>query len=270
MMAGWRRPVIAVILLAFGATAPQAARLNGYLAPGSFDILKVLPPAPKPGDPAYQTDRDTFHATRSLLNLDRGDLATNDVGLSEDELAADFSCALGFRFDPHKAPATMRLLTRAEIDDAHAVIEAKGRYRRLRPFQIDAGPTCQPIDNIEGNPDYPSGHAAYGWTWATLLSELDPERSEAILARGKAYGESRIVCGVHNASAVEAGRVTALSTFGAMKNQPSFRSDLGAAQQEFDTLRAHAHDLSTSRHCAAENALVVQPILPILQKSTHD
>ena len=44
-----------------------------------------------------------------------------------------------------------------------------------------------------------------GWAWALILSELAPDRADAILARGLAYGESRAVCGVHYASDVEAG-----------------------------------------------------------------
>src|SRR6478736_1422280 len=52
--------------------------------------------------------------------------------------------------------------------------------------------------------DYPSGHAAWGWTWATILAAIAPDRAQQILARGKAYGASRVVCGAHNASSIDA------------------------------------------------------------------
>ena len=36
--------------------------------------------------------------------------------------------------------------------------------------------------------------SAIGWTWALTLSEISPDQTDAILARGRAFGESRVVC----------------------------------------------------------------------------
>ncbi|MGY4398372.1 hypothetical protein ACVWZA_003578 [Sphingomonas sp. UYAg733] len=66
------------------------------------------------------------------------------------------------------------------------------------------------------------------------------------MARGRAYGESRIVCGVHNACAVEAGRTTALSTVAAKHGQAGFMADVAMARPQ---------------GCEAEARLVAQPIL---------
>ena len=81
-----------------------------------------------------------------------------------------------------------------------------------------------------------------------------------IMARGRAYGESRIVCGVHNATAVEAGRMTSASTLAAVHAQAAFQADLALARAELAALRA---DPATPRpeNCPAEAALVAQPIL---------
>jgi membrane-associated phospholipid phosphatase len=46
-----------------------------------------------------------------------------------------------------------------------------------------------------------------------ILAELVPEAASDVLARARAFGQSRIVCGVHNASAVEAGWMTATAVF---------------------------------------------------------
>ncbi len=48
-----------------------------------------------------------------------------------------------------------------------------------------------------------------GWTWAMSLAQLAPDRTAPLLARGRAIGDSRVVCGVHNESAVDAARVAA-------------------------------------------------------------
>jgi acid phosphatase (class A) len=44
---------------------------------------------------------------------------------------------------------------------------------------------------------YPSGHTAIGLAWALILCELFPENANLILDRGRAFGESRVVCNVH-------------------------------------------------------------------------
>ena len=63
---------------------------------------------------------------------------------------------------------------------------------------------------------YPSGHATQGWAYALILASLVPEKATPILARGRAYGESRIVCGVHWLSDVAAGRLTGTAVFAAL------------------------------------------------------
>ena len=59
----------------------------------------------------------------------------------------------------------------------------KERFRRLRPYEIE--PRLQPcIDDVQGDLSYPSGHAAYGYAMAYLLSSLVPERRAGAARRG--------------------------------------------------------------------------------------
>ena len=58
--------------------------------------------------------------------------------------------------------------------------------------------------------------AAAEHTWALILAALVPEKATPILVRGRAYGESRIVCGVHWLSDVVAGRLTGTAVFAAL------------------------------------------------------
>ena len=62
--------VISAALLAAvaigGVAAQQRARPAGYLATGAFDLLRVLPAAPRPGDPLAEADRAVFRGTRAL------------------------------------------------------------------------------------------------------------------------------------------------------------------------------------------------------------
>ena len=254
---------LSAIALAQGVVErPEGEEPLVYLAKGAFDILAVLPPAPQRDDPRWQADRAIFRQTRALVGSPRWRLATNDVKLGTGDMMRDFSCAMGVELTPANAPLTARLIEKAGSDTARNTGIAKSFYKRERPYLIDKGPVCQPVGELQGSYDYPSGHTTAGWTWATLLAQLAPDRATAILARGRAFGESRIVCGAHNASAVEAGRLSASATLPALSSSPAFQADLAAARTELSALRqAPAAARPAVAGCAAERALIAQPIL---------
>ncbi len=246
---------VAVPALLYGQQ-PRA----GYLPSGTIDVTDILPASPQKGDARYEADRAIFKATRHWLGTPRGDLATKDVNTGVPYMMSAFSCAVGVALTPQNAPALVKVISKAGIDTQTQSGAAKDYFKRLRPFQIDKGQTCQAPEELKGSYDYPSGHATWAWTWASLLSELVPDRATMIMARGRAYGESRIVCGVHNTTAVEAGRMTSASTLAAVHAQAAFQADLALARAEMTALRA---DPATPKpeNCAAEAALVSQPIL---------
>ena len=261
------RLIITVTLASLDAVAgaqqaPSLAGVTaGYLKPGAFDVLAILPSAPTSTDPRGVADRAIFKTTRALQGSPRWALATNDVKSAPADLFRDFSCAMGIALTPETAPRTAALIRRAAIDTARQTNIAKTFYKRQRPFLIDRGPICQPAAEVADSCDYPSGHTTAGWTIATLLAEIAPDRATALLARGRAYGESRIVCGVHNASAVDAGRLSAASTLIAMQGDPAFIADLAAASQEITALRqASGVTKPDAALCTREAALVAQPL----------
>lgn len=175
------------------------------------------------------------------------------------DMLRNYACAAGIELSPGLAPVTTRLLATAARDTARPNNIAKRHFQRLRPFLIDQGPICQPAQEVANSFDYPSGHTTLGWTWALILAELLPDRATAILARGRAYGESRIVCGVHNASAVEAGRLSATLSVTRMRVSPTFQSDFAAARAEL--LRLPEMAASMVERCNAEaSVLSVSPL----------
>lgn len=250
----------ALATLTLAAAGLAADKPQGYLAEGAFDLLAVLPPAPVAGDARYKADRTIFRQTRRLVGTPRYRLATQDAVEGPSALMADFSCAAGVTLTPQDAPRTAALVARAGADTARQTNRAKTVYKRLRPFQIDKGAICQPKADLVDSYDYPSGHTTRGWTWALVLSDLLPDRVTPLLARGRAYGDSRFVCGAHNESAVEAGKLSAGATMQAVRQTPAYQADAAAARAE---LRALIADPATPRPtgCAAEAALVAQKVL---------
>jgi acid phosphatase (class A) len=245
------RNIVRVSSAAFAFTAvlwsqPAAApaRVHGYLTPEQTSgVVRIVPPAPTTGDARFEADMAIFHATRSLEGTPRWKLAQSDDNLSLAGLLHAFRCALGLDLTPESAPALTTLLNRANSDAGDAAGVLKVKYQHKRPFQVAAGDVCvspQGKAALEHSPDYPSGHTALSWETGLILAELVPDAASDVLARAREFGQSRIVCGVHNTSAVEAGWMTATAVFAMQSASPEFHKDLDAARKELAALRAHA------------------------------
>ncbi|SER88506.1 acid phosphatase [Sphingobium sp. YR768] len=255
---------------AFAAPGFGADRPAGYLTPGEFDVTSVLEPAPRRGDPRFDTDRKIFRATRKLEGTPRWTLATNDVDYSVPALLHDYSCAVGATLTPDNAPRLVAVLERAGSDTSAQTNIAKNIYQRERPFTFDRGPVCQPTSELFDKKrnkmsfDYPSGHTTRGWTWALVLTAIAPDRAQQILQRGRAYGDSRFVCGAHNESAVEAGMQSASATMALVSTKPAYQVDLAAARAELAALRSA--NSAPPQGCEAEAALIAQRVMPALDR----
>jgi acid phosphatase (class A) len=237
------------------SAAPADADLDaGYIPAHGLDGTRFLPPPPTEG-PRAEADRRIFQDTRALKDTPRWALARNDADQTSAATLKDFSCAVGIALTPASVPLAFGLLERFVRDQAPVLEPAKARYNRPRPFVAAKGDICVArTDDLARNPDYPSGHAAWAWAVALILGEAAPERRDLILARGRAYGESRVVCGVHTASAIEAGQMLGAAMVSAAQASSSFRNDVQEVAAELAAARRSAPAPDPAQ-CAAEQAL---------------
>ncbi|ACL58629.1 acid phosphatase [Methylobacterium nodulans] len=240
---------------------PQAPARKPYLGEGALDTTVILPPPPASGTEADAGDRLTFAGTRALKGTPRWTLATADVAGGASHLLADFSCALGTRLDPARLPAVMGLLERARLDVVAAVDRPKAHFARVRPHVGNDLPICvERSERLAKSNSYPSGHATEGWTYALILAAAAPAQATAILRRGRIYGESRLVCGVHWRSDVEAGRTTGAALFAALQGDAAFRADLDRARAELAQVLSGPPVTPDAATCAAEAAAAANPL----------
>lgn len=234
----------------------SVAAVKPFLSAASEpQVTSVLPPAPVAGTPRYEADRAVFRATRWLEGSTRWALAVHDVDTSVAATLGDFSCAMGRSLDPARAPHLAALLERLKRDAGQISGPAKKANHRQRPFQIDSGAVCQPVKELAHSFDYPSGHATWGWTTGLVLAELAPDRATDILLRARGFAESRVICGAHNLTAIQAGATTAASLVAALHASPEFVKALAQARTELDTLRTTAPRPDAQR-CADELELI--------------
>ncbi|MDW3682213.1 phosphatase PAP2 family protein [Cupriavidus sp. CV2] len=234
--------------------------LAGYLpADARPDSLALVPPPPAPGSAAQALDDEIARANQPLRDTARYRQATLDADLKFPQAAGIFSCALDAPISHEQTPRLYLLLRRTLADAGLSTYGVKNKYARARPFMVNQQPSCTPAEEAMLSKDgsYPSGHNAIGWAWALILAEIAPQQSNAILARGLAYGQSRLVCNVHWQSDATQGRIMGAATVARLQADPTFRADLAAAKAEVAQVRAKG--LKPTGDCRAESeALAVK------------
>lgn len=213
--------------------SPPKTDLKGYLAADALDGIALLGPPPTPDSPRGQSDRATYLATRSLAGTPRWKAAQQDNDLWFGGALNRYACAIGKEISEAGTPQTWRLLHRVELDVVTVGSPAKRKYNRVRPLIGDDLPVCIPREDwMKTNGSYPSGHSGTGWAWGLVLAELAPAQATALIEAGREVGDSRIVCGVHYPSDIEAGRVVASALVARLHAEPQFQRDMTAAKRE--------------------------------------
>ena len=231
--------------------------LQGYLSDAEqLDSKAFVLPAPEMTSALQSLDTAWSEKMVKLRGSPRWEVAIRDADLAFPAAAETFACSLGFAVTEEDTPALYMLLRRTLTDIGLATYPAKTSYQRQRPFMRNNQPICTPQDEevLREDGSYPSGHTAVGWGWALILSELAPDRSEQILARGRAFGESRTVCNVHWYSDVVAGRLVGAAAVARLHTNPAFRDALEAARSDIGRVRAG--DAVTPTDCITEAAAV--------------
>ena len=218
--------------------------LIGYLDPKDLpDSAALLPPPPVLGSPAAAADEAAHRALSAHRATTRWQHAAADAELLKwPQAVATFGCALGMPITESATPHLTMLLRRTLGDAGLATYAAKQRYQRARPFVQLKEPLCTPADEtlLAKDGSYPSGHASVGWAWGLILTELAPDRAGALIQRSLDYGTSRMVCSVHWASDVEAGRLIGAATVARMRADPVFQRQSELARAEVAAARANA------------------------------
>jgi acid phosphatase (class A) len=228
---------------------PQRAMIRGYLPLDSLPkIHELIPPPPEAGSAALAYDEEVSKKNLALEGTSRWQLATEDAN----RVGEAFSCALNAPITEKDTPLLYMLLQRVCMDAGLATSQTKQKYKRSRPFIVNNEPICTPEvkEWLRGNGSYPSGHTACGWACALILAEIAPEYTDTILARGRAFGQSRVVCNVHWQSDVTEGRFVGTVVVARLHSEPAFRADVEAARIELETVRGK--NMRPSGDCIAE------------------
>lgn len=202
--------------------------------------LQLLPGPPDPASVAFLYDQARYNWGKMQRNTPRGEQAFQDARIGGQHLPDAFSEAFGININPQDTPEIYKLIVGMREDAGDlATRAAKDYYNRQRPFSFYGEMTCNPEqqEELSTNGSYPSGHTSIGWATALVLSEINPDRINDILQRGYQMGESRVICGYHFQSDVDAGRITGAGVVARLHADPGFNAQLEKAKKEFAGLK---------------------------------
>lgn len=227
----------------------------GYLSGAVPEGLARLPPPPASGSAAMRKDEEARQGALQLNDPVRYAAAVADSDRSFATTLKSFSCAMGMDISEQSTPNIARLLNKMRIDVRHAAGPLRARYKRQQPFVMHKTATCSPKDEalVANQGSYPSARGAVGWSYALVLAELNPARAPAILQRGRDFGESRVICGSHWQSDIDAGNEVGRLVVAQLHQNKAFSADFEAAKTEATQLRASG--AKPSGQCNAPTSL---------------
>ena len=202
--------------------------------------LHLLPPPPEPGSILFMYDEARYQWGKLQRETPRGELAVSDARLGGDGMSIAFNEAFGMEITKENTPEIYRLIRKMREDAGDlATRAAKQHYMRKRPFAFFHEDTSLPEDqkSLSTNGSYPSGHTASGWATALVLAEINPDRQDAILQRGYEIGQSRVICGYHFQSDVDAARIVASAVVARLHANEEFNKQMKKAKAEFNRLK---------------------------------
>ncbi|HYL28035.1 MAG TPA: phosphatase PAP2 family protein, partial [Candidatus Nitrosotalea sp.] len=132
-----------------------------------------------------------------------------------------YSPSVGAGFTPQRFPVTTAFFSRVGADVQVLIDNAKLYWNRPRP---------NGAQRARGS--YPSGHAAFAAASAIILSQLIPEKRDAIFTQARTFAENRILLGLHYPSDIASGWTAGTLAAYVMMRDPAFERDFAAAKSE--------------------------------------
>ena len=200
-----------------------------YLAPGAINAAGLLPTPPKDDSDDTVKELEVMVQAQAVRTPEQVTRIQQEEHYSVYDFGNVLSAWFG-RGTPTTMPATSGLLTHVAADVAPIADAATKDWTRLRPYQVNSR-IIPAIEKPEGS-SYPSENSVRATVDALVLSELEPNASADIVARGKQIGDDQVIAGVEFPSDVKAGRILGLAIFNSLMADPQFQADLKKAKLE--------------------------------------
>lgn len=216
--------IIPLVLIWLSATVCCTGADNQYYAAGSVDGAEVIGPPARPGSAEYEAQmaivlwlqktrtQEQVAFVRTPLDLERFAPLIADELLTVDG-------------------AELKQLMATIIDEIQTDYDTlKAHYDEERPFI--ANTAVKPAMDARPVASYPSGHSIRAIVFARILSELFPERRQALMELARQIGYGRVIGGVHFPMDVVAGQKLGNAYVDVIIRQPAFKEAMSSIRKK--------------------------------------
>jgi acid phosphatase (class A) len=222
-----RHLLLAALTAAALAFSPaQAEEAKPFATAKTIDLLTLLKPPPANDSAAMKAELAEVLSIQVTRTPEMEAQAQADVV----ENVWRFADVMGPRFRTEALPAFSAFFDRVVATEGEVVDPAKDTWKRPRPHQYS--PLVKPAVKLSNSGAYPSGHTTVGTLMGIVLSNMVPEKRAEIMARAWAYGENRLIGGIHFRADIEAGRIAGTVIAARIMDQAEFQSEFAVAKAE--------------------------------------
>lgn len=231
-MKAWNVARFFLSLLCLVAAGAACATEDHFLSADQLELGSLLPPPPA------EESRQTREELAELLALQAVRTPAMEEAARADaaENVFRFADVLGPQFTASQLPLLDSLFKAVAEDEYQLLAAIKSQWRRPRPFVVE--PRLHPCIAEPSSNAYPSRHNSFAMLAAVILSDMVPEKRQALFERAAAYGHNRLVAGVHYRSDTETGRMVGLLIADHLRRDPAFQKAFAEARAELRAVLA--------------------------------
>lgn len=194
------------------------------------NLLNLLSPPPANGSAQMQAELGELLTIQVTRTPEQGARAIADA----EENVWRFSDVIDSpKFTKENLPKFAAFFDRIVETEGAVVDPAKDVWKRPRP-QIYSD-LVHPIVPLSKSGSYPSGHTTLGTLMGIVLSNMLPEKKQALMTRAWEYGHNRMVGEIHYASDIEAGRISGTVIAETIMSHDDYKTEYAAAKAELRT-----------------------------------
>ncbi len=192
------------------------------------NLIDLLPPPPANDSAKTKAEIGeilTIQVTRTPEMVDRA------VADAEENIWRYSDVIDNAKFTKENLPKFSAFFDRIVETEAAVVDPAKDVWKRTRPHLLYPD-LIKPAVPLSKSGSYPSGHTTLGTLMGVVLSDMVPEKKDAIMARAWEYGWNRVVGGIHYPTDIEAGRISGIAIAQTIMQHDDYKAEYDAAKSE--------------------------------------
>jgi acid phosphatase (class A) len=224
------RSLILIPLLMVAACEPATA--SKYPFPPQYlsgaDVPpQSIPAPPKKGSAEYNREVDEIVAIQSKLTAKDIAEIQHQIDIKPELIVYP---VLGEQYNEANYPKLYALLKHVASDSWRIGDETRVYWKSPRPWYTES--RVKRHVEVILTPGYPSGHTTTFGSWAYVLSDLFPEKADALFTKAWSVGGNRIAGGAHYPHDIVGGKALAAAIYYQLEADPKYRADLAAVRAE--------------------------------------